>query len=134
MLNMLTKEFKARFILIFLNKVIWLLFHSSLMRQIHISYREWGESNYQISCILFFKDFIYLFLNRGVGWEKEGERDINVWLLLARPLLGTWPAPQACALTGNQTSNPLVLRLVLNPLSRTSRDKISYILKLVWAL
>ena len=49
----------------------------------------------------FFKDFIYLFLERGEGKEKERERNINVWLLLQCPLLGTWPATQACALTGN---------------------------------
>ena len=30
-------------------------------------------------------------------------------------------ATQACALTGNQTSDPLVDRLVLNPLSHTSQ-------------
>ena len=35
-------------------------------------------------------------------------------------LLGTWPAAQACALTGNQPGDPLVRRLALNPLSRTS--------------
>ena len=48
---------------------------------------------------LFKKDFIYLFLEK----EKEGEKEgnIKVWLPLARPLLGTWPATQACALTGN---------------------------------
>ena len=37
---------------------------------------------------LFFKDFIYLFLDRGEGWEKERERNINVWLPLARPPTG----------------------------------------------
>ena len=50
---------------------------------------------------LLFKDFIYLFLERGEGREKERERNINVWLPLAFPLLGAWPATQACALTGN---------------------------------
>ena len=44
-----------------------------------------------------------------------------MWLPLVRPLLGTWPATQACALTGNQTGNSLVLRLVLNLLSYTSQ-------------
>ena len=34
---------------------------------------------------------------------------------------GTWPATQACALTGNRTGNPLVHRPVLNPLSHTSQ-------------
>ena len=42
-------------------------------------------------------------------------------LPLVCPLLRTWPAAQACALTGNQTSDPLVRRLTLNPLSRTSQ-------------
>ena len=38
-----------------------------------------------------------------------------------RPLLGTWPTTQACALTGNRTSYPLVCSLALNPLSHTSQ-------------
>ena len=42
----------------------------------------------------------YLFLE-GEGREKQRERNINVWLPLERPLLGTWPATQACAQTGN---------------------------------
>ena len=70
---------------------------------------------------LFFKDFVYLFLEREEGKEKERERKINVWLPLERPLLGTWPTTQACALTGNRTGHPLVHRLVLNPLSHTSQ-------------
>ena len=49
----------------------------------------------------FLKRFIDLFLDRGEGREKERERNINVWLPLERPLLGAWPATQACALTRN---------------------------------
>ena len=44
-----------------------------------------------------------------------------MWFPLVRPLLGTWPETQACALTGNQTGDLLVLRPVLNPLSHTSQ-------------
>ena len=66
-------------------------------------------------------NFIYLLLERGEGKEKERERNINVQLPLVCPLLGTWPATQACALTGSQTSNPLVRRPALNPLSYTSQ-------------
>ena len=40
--------------------------------------------------ILFFKDFIYLFLDRGEGREKERERNINVWLPLAHSAPGNW--------------------------------------------
>ena len=56
----------------------------------------------------FFKDFIYLLLERGEGKEKERERNINVWLTLVLPLLGTWPETQAWALTGNRTSDLLI--------------------------
>ena len=46
-----------------------------------------------------------------------------MWLPLERPLLGTWPATQACALTGDRTSDLLVSRPVLNPLSHTNQGK-----------
>ena len=76
----------------------------------------------------FLKDFIYLFLDRGEGREKKRERNINVWLPLEHPLLRTWPATQACALTGNQTGGPLVCRLVLSPLSLTSQGEMTIFL------
>ncbi|KAF6091632.1 TBC1 domain family member 25 [Phyllostomus discolor] len=44
-----------------------------------------------------------------------------MWLPLTCPLLGTCPATQACALTGNPASDPLFRRLGLNPLSHTSQ-------------
>ena len=44
-----------------------------------------------------------------------------MWLLLARPLLGTQPATQACALTGIRASDPLVRRPALGPLSHSSQ-------------
>ena len=68
-----------------------------------------------------FKDYLFIyFLERGEGREKEKERNINVWLPLTHPQPGTRPATQACALTGNRNSNPLVLRSALHPLSHTS--------------
>ena len=45
-----------------------------------------------------------------------------MWLSLTHPLQGTWPATQACTLTGNRAGDPLVHRPALNPLSYTSRD------------
>ena len=68
-----------------------------------------------------FLNLINLFLEKGIGKEKERERNISVWLSLMHPLLGTWPTTQACALTGNWTSNPLVHRPALNPLSHTNQ-------------
>ena len=44
------------------------------------------------------KDFIYLFLDRGREREREGEKHQCV---VTCPPLGTRPATQACALTGN---------------------------------
>ena len=67
----------------------------------------------------FKKKIVYLFLERGEGKEKEW--NINVWLPVVRPPLGAWPTTQACALTGNQTSDPLIHRPALNPLSHTSQ-------------
>ena len=77
-----------------------------------------------VSSCLFFKTnclFIYLFLERGEGREKEREININVWLPLPCPQPGTWPATQACTLTGNRTSDPFVHRLAFNPLSHSSQ-------------
>ena len=70
----------------------------------------------------FLKDFIYLFLERGGGWEKERERNIN-WLPLIPPQLGTWPITQACALTGNQTGDLSVCRTMPTLLSHTSQGQ-----------
>ena len=61
-----------------------------------------------------------VFLERGERREKGRERNMD-WLPLTRPQLGTGPATQAYALTGNRTVNLLVCRLALNPLSHTSQ-------------
>ncbi|KAF6099777.1 hypothetical protein HJG60_011514 [Phyllostomus discolor] len=68
----------------------------------------------------FLKRF-YLFLERKEGREKQRVRNFNVWLPLICPQLGTWPATQEYALTGNPTGNPEVHMPVLNPLSHTSQ-------------
>ena len=68
-----------------------------------------------------FKDFIYLFLERGE--RRKRETNVNVWLPLVNPLLGIWPATQACFLPGNRTRDPSVHRLALNPLSLTSQGR-----------
>ena len=66
--------------------------------------------------------FIYVFIFR----EREGKRNINVWLHLTSLQLGTWPSSQACALTGNWTGDSLVHRPALNPLSHTSQHSIHW--------
>ena len=47
--------------------------------------------------IFFFFKVLFIYFQRGEGRERNS----NVWLPLMRLLLGTWPATQACALTGN---------------------------------
>ena len=74
--------------------------------------------------LFFYKDFIYLFLERGEEREKEEEKHQLV-ASRTRPQLRTWPTTQACALTRNQTSDPLVSRLVLSPLSYISQGRTS---------
>ena len=84
----------------------------------------------QLIFFFFFFNFIYLYLDRGEGWEKERKRNINVRLPLACPLLGTWPETQPCALTGNQTIDPLVHRLAPNPLSHISQGSVKIVFKI----
>ena len=83
-----------------------------------------------IFCFLsFLKDFIYLFQTEGKEGRKRG-RDTSVCGCLLHslhPPPGAWPATQASAPTGNQTSDPLVGRLVFNPLSHTSQGSIAFL-------
>ena len=69
--------------------------------------------------------FKYLFIFRE-GKEKKRERNINMWLPSTHPHLGTWPATQAPALTGNPTRDTSVHRLPLDPLSYTSQGLIYF--------
>ena len=62
--------------------------------------------------------FIY-FYREGKGRRKR-KKNINVWLPLACPMLGTWPTTQ----TGNRTGDSLVHSLALNSLSHTSQGLI----------
>ena len=73
-----------------------------------------------IFSLIFKKDFIYLFLERRER-KETGKDTQRIGCLSCAPPTGDLPVTQACALTGNRTSNPLVLRLVLSPLSQTSQ-------------
>ena len=73
-----------------------------------------------------FKDFVYLFLERG-GRMRKRERETSVCGCFSsapppspRPPR-TWPTTQACVSTGNWTGNSLVPRPMLNPMSHTSQ-------------
>ena len=83
----------------------------------------------------FLKDFIYLFNlfilpQRGREGEREGEKHQCVLAShVPLPLLGTWPATQACALAGKRTRNPSVCRPALSALSHISQGFLSHINK-----
>ena len=79
----------------------------------------WGAFTHIVSFHSFLKNVFYLFnyFFRERGREGEKERNITVWLPLERPPLRTWPTTQAYAPTGYQTSDPLVCRVALDPLS-----------------
>ena len=77
---------------------------------------------YYLAFLIFFKDFIDLFLER---WEgKEKGRETSTGCLSHASNLGIWPATQAYALTGNPTGDPLVCRPALHPLSHTSQGSL----------
>ena len=106
--------------ILYVNQIMYILYiHMAQNIQIHI-----------LQEFKFLKNFnrFYLFiLKRGEGREREGERTLMCKrrLPLARSQWGTWPATQACALTGNRTSDLQVHRLVLNPLSHTRQGRIN---------
>ena len=70
--------------------------------------------------LIFKKDFIY-FEREDKGGRKRGRETAICGCLSHAPHWGTWPTTQACALTGNGTSDPFVRRPALNPLSHTSQ-------------
>ena len=78
--------------------------------------------------------YFILLLERGKGGWKRG-RETSMCkryidrLPLTCPQPGTRPATQACALTGNRTSDLSVHRLVLNPLSHTSQGDMYFLMK-----
>ena len=80
--------------------------------------------------------FIYFYRDRKGGKKRRRqtatiERYIDQ-LPLKCPQPATWLATQACALMGNRTSNLLVHRPVLNPLSHTSQDQLVIFTKEDW--
>ena len=90
-----------------------------------------GERRKGLVVVVFFfflKSLFIIFRERGKEGEREGEKH---GLPLSQPQMGTWPTTQACALTGNQTGNLLVHRLVLNPLSHSSQGR-TWFLMVLW--
>ena len=81
------------------------------------------HANSSSGCSLFFfnKYFIYLFLEKGEEREKERERKYHCVVASHMPSTRDLPETQAYALSGNQTSDLLVCKPALSPLSHTSQ-------------
>ena len=89
-----------------------------------------GVENNPGRAVAFFKKRFYLFIFRERGREagRGGEKHWcgrEHWSVSCPscPQPRTWPATQACALTGNWTSELSVCRTVPNPLRHTSQGK-----------
>ena len=82
-----------------------------------------ASRSYWMLPLIFLKKVLFIYLFLETGREGERDRNINVWLPLMRPLLGTWPTTQACALTGSGTGNrqPFGLQVGTQTLSYTSQ-------------
>ena len=77
--------------------------------------------------LLFFKDLIYLFLERGERREKEGEK---LWSVAPRtPPTGDPACSPGMCPDWDQTYNLLLCRPALNPLSHSSRGWFLFLLQ-----
>ena len=65
------------------------------------------------SFFFFLRFYLFIFREEKAG-RQSGRETSMCGCFLCAPQLGTWPATQACALTENWTSDPLVCRLALN--------------------
>ena len=73
---------------------------------------------------IFFRFHLFIFRQRGREEDREREKHQCVVASRVTPT-GYWPKTQACALTGDPTSDPLVCKPVLNSLSHTSQTYLS---------
>ena len=70
---------------------------------------------------------ILIFIFReGKGRRKKGRQTSMCGWVSRSAHWGSGPKTKACALTGNQTGDPLVRRPALNPVSYTTRAKIFF--------
>ena len=83
--------------------------------------------------LFLFKDFIYLFLEKGEGREKERERNINVCCLLCGPHRGPAHNP---GMYPNWESKwwPFGSQPMLSPLSYTSQGSLSFLKYFIYLL
>ena len=70
----------------------------------------WLITHLHVHAIVLFKIFMYLFLGRREGMEKERDRNINMWLPLVCSLQGTWPRNPGMCPDGESNQGPFGLQ------------------------
>ena len=98
--------------------------YNSMKKEIETINKNQEEMKNIIS--FFFKDFIYLFLERGERREKERERNINVWLPHGPPTGDLAHNPGMCP-DWELNQSPFGLQFTLNPLSHTRQGRIQFL-------
>ena len=107
---------------ILFNKYLLTLGHMFCSRIMMIQVLPFRDMYVEMVCtvtLFFFKDFIYLFSQK--GREEERKRNINVWLPLTHPLLGTLASNPGMCPDWESNWQPFGLQPALNPLSYTSQ-------------
>ena len=91
-----------------------------------------AESNWPWSMTVsysFFLDYLFIYFQReGKGVRKRGRKMCQRYIYrlpLACPQLGTWPATPGMCLDWESTSDVLIHRWALNPLSHSSQGCVS---------
>ena len=117
---LLMVSFAVHWIISNFSTLLSLLFFLLFLHFVSVCYVKIQAFSKCLWCLvfIFFKILFIYFRERGRVGEREGEKHQCVVACHTTPLR-TWPATQACALTGNRTSDPLFSSLALNPLSHT---------------
>ena len=66
---------------------VWIVVNLEKEKGMEVERRH--EGNFWSTCNIFQRFYLFLFRERGTEGKKE--RNINVWLPLKCPLMGTWP-------------------------------------------
>ena len=80
-----------------------------------------GFINFPIPDLFFFLKILCILRERGKGGRERGRETSTCGCLSCASYWGTWPTTQACGLTRNRTSDPLVRRPAFSPLSHTDQ-------------
>ena len=84
-----------------------------------------------ITCYIYFLKILFIFRERRRDREREGEnhrcgRETSIGCLSYMPRLGSWPATQACSLTGNWMGGLPFAERLPNNWATSVRSNVAY--------